>query len=209
MNEGFKPYPAYKASGVEWLGEVPEGWEVARIGNSIADCQNGVWGDEPTDDGGVICVRVADFDRVKLRVDILDPTYRSIDQRTLSSRRLNKGDLLLEKSGGGEKQLVGAVMLFDHDIEAVCSNFVARMPVVSGFSPAFLTYLHFAIYSGRLNYRSIKQNTGIQNLDSKSYLNEVVAFPPLPEQHAIAAFLDHKTAEIDTLIAAKGNHPLK
>jgi type I restriction enzyme S subunit len=200
---GYRPYPAYRDSGVEWLGEVPGHWEVKRIGGAVTDCQNGVWGEEPADEQGVICVRVADFDRATLRIDVSDPTYRSIDERTLNSRRLQRGDLLLEKSGGGDKQLVGAVMLFDHDVEAVCSNFVARMPVVPDHSPDYLTYLHFTLYAGRLNYRSIKQNTGIQNLDSKSYLNEHVAFPPLPEQRAIAAFLDHKTAEIDALIAQK------
>ncbi|QSH81870.1 hypothetical protein [Ferrovum myxofaciens] len=30
----YKPYPAYKDSGVEWIGEVPEGWDVARINPS-------------------------------------------------------------------------------------------------------------------------------------------------------------------------------
>ncbi|MCB0535797.1 MAG: restriction endonuclease subunit S, partial [Saprospiraceae bacterium] len=52
-------------------------------------------------------------------------------------------------------------------------------------------------------WRSIKQTTGIQNLDTSSYFKEIVCLPPLEEQQAIAAWLDERTARIDTLIAKK------
>jgi type I restriction enzyme S subunit len=55
----------------------------------------------------------------------------------------------------------------------------------------------------RLNVRSIKQTTGIQNLDTNYYFEESVIYPPLNEQKSIANFLDQKTAEIDGLIADK------
>ena len=116
---------------------------------------------------------------------------------------LRKGDLLLEKSGGGDLQPVGAVVMYDHEVPAVCSNFVARMPIIQYFSPSYLTYLHSCLYARRLNVRSIKQTTGIQNLDSHSYLSERVAFPPLPEQTAIVRFLDHADRRIRHYIRAK------
>lgn len=94
-------------------------------------------------------------------------------------------------------------MHYDHDREAVCSNFVARMPVAAGFDVRFLVYFHAHLYSGRVNTRSIKQTTGIQKLDSDSYLNELGPYPPLDEQRAIAAFLDRETTRIDELIAKK------
>ena len=100
-------------------------------------------------------------------------------------------------------QPVGIVMLYDHDVEAVCSNFVARMPVSDRFDPNYLTYLHSHLYAIRLNVRSIKQTTGIQNLDSSSYLGESVAFPPLPEQAAIVRYLDHVDRRIQRYIRAK------
>ena len=116
---------------------------------------------------------------------------------------LKKSDLLLEKSGGGKLQPVGVVMLYDHDAEAVCSNFVARMPVSAHCDSSYLTYLHSHLYTIRLNVRSIKQTTGIQNLDSSSYLGEPVAFPPLPEQAAIVRFLDYADRRIRRYIRAK------
>ncbi len=199
----FKPYPAYKDSGVEWLGRVPAQWQVKRLRSTIDSCQNGVWGDEPDGLHDIVCVRVADFDRVAFRVDIADPTLRSIESRVAAARGLRAGDLLLEKSGGGENQPVGAVVHYDKDIQAVCSNFVARMVIAPGYDPRFMTFLHASLYALRINTRHIKQSTGIQNLDSASYFSEAIGLPSEPEQRTIAAFLDRKTARFDALVAKK------
>jgi type I restriction enzyme S subunit len=204
LSAKWQPYPAYKDSGVEWLGEIPAHWEVKRLKNTVLVCQNGMWGDEPVNDGtDIVCVRVADFDRTKNRVVDTNLTFRSFSLSQLQGRILERGTLLLEKSGGGELQPVGVVVLYDLDILAVCSNFIARMPVARGYDPLFLCYLHSMLYSIRLNTRSIKQNTGIQNLDSYAYLCEQVSLPPLSEQRAIAAFLDRETERINALIAKK------
>ncbi len=70
--------------------------------------------------------------------------------------------------------------------------------------PRFMTYLHAALYSLRINTRHIKQSTGIQNLDSASYLDEAVGASMRDhEQCAIATFLDRETARIDALVAKK------
>jgi type I restriction enzyme S subunit len=199
----FKPYPAYQDSGAEWLGEIPAHWVVERLRSTISGSQNGVWGDEPDGVHDVICVRVADFNRIAFTVDITDPTLRSIEPRAMAARELRPGDLLLEKSGGGEQQPVGAVVMYDHSVPAVCSNFIARLTIASEYDSRFLTYLHAALYSQRINTRHIKQSTGIQNLDSPSYFGEKVGIPPAREQRAIAALLDRETARIDALIARK------
>lgn len=197
----FKAYDEYKDSGVEWLGKVPAHWPVSRLKNSTVSCQNGVWGDDPQDDiNDVICVRVADFDRSSMTVDISNPTYRNIRDSDLESRLVEKGDLLLEKSGGGEKQPVGFVCLYEHEAKAICANFIARIKLAEHMSPSFWRYVHAAGYSIGLNIASIKQTSGIQNLDQHSYLNESAAYPTFKEQTTIAAFLDHETARIDALI---------
>jgi type I restriction enzyme S subunit len=199
----LKAYPAYKDSGVEWLGEIPAAWEVRRLRSTITSCQNGIWGEEPDGAHDVPCVRVADFDRATFRVRMVNPTLRSIEERVVEIRGLRKGDLLLEKSGGGDNQPVGAVVLYDHDTHAVCSNFVARVTVARGCDPRFLSYLHAGLYAWRINIRHIKQSTGIQNLDGDSYLSEAVGLPSEDEQRAIAAFLDRETVRIDELVAKK------
>jgi len=197
----FPKYPEYKDSGVEWLGEVPAHWGVERLKLSVDSCRNGIWGEEPAGDSSDLpCVRVADFDRPRLRVVLGNPTMRSVKPSEQKGRVLKRGDLVLEKSGGGEKQPVGFVVLYDDDRPAVCSNFTAKMELSEGMNSSFWRYVHAAAYSIRLNVPSIKQTSGIQNLDQQSYLDERAAYPPSAEQAHIASFLDHETARIDALV---------
>ena len=201
VTRGLDPNVRLKPSGVEWLGDVPEHWEVRRLRESNVHVIGGVWGDEPTGEDDIVCVRVADFDRLILRARTDNPTMRQVTNAHFARRRLISGDLLLEKSGGGDNQPVGVVTLFEGDMPAVCSNFIARVCIAEGFSSEFLLALHSTLYSMRVNVRSIKQTTGIQNLDVAAYFNEEVAFPLLAEQSAIVEYLDSATADIDADIA--------
>jgi type I restriction enzyme S subunit len=187
-----------------WFGAVPVGWSASRLKNSTESVQNGLWGEEAVGDtNDIACVRVADFDRLTLRVRQPVPTTRNLTPKERVGRQLRRDDLLIEKSGGGELQPVGVVVTYDADAPAVCSNFVARIVPRRNTWPRYFAYVHAALYSHGLNKRSIKQTTGIQNLDGDSYFNELAPFPPLPDQQRIADFLDRKTAEIDALIAKK------
>ncbi|MCX8973907.1 restriction endonuclease subunit S [Citrobacter portucalensis] len=196
----YKAYPEYKESGVEWLGEVPLNWHIHSLKRAIDSCTNGVWGGEPDDKHDLIVLRVADFERQSFKISDLKLTTRSILPKDRGSRLLKKGDLLIEKSGGGDKTLVGCVVLFDKEYEAVTSNFVAKMSPRESYDSHFLTYAFSQLYAGKVNYPSIKQTTGIQNLDADAYLMEKFCFPPMHEQRNISCFLDHETAKIDNLI---------
>lgn len=201
VTKGLDPDVPMKDSGVEWLGEVPAHWAVERLKLSTESCQNGIWGnDAQSDENDVICIRVADFDRNRLRASLDNPTYRNVTAAEFKSRMVSQGDLLLEKSGGGEKQPVGFVVLYEDEVPAICANFIARIRLAAGMNPSFWRYVHAAGYSIGLNVPSIKQTSGIQNLDQHSYLNERAAFPPLVEQARIATFLDQETARIDALV---------
>ena len=198
------PYPAYKPSGVEWLGEVPEHWEVRRLRETNASIVSGAWGEDPNGNSNdIACVRVADFDRRWLRTRTNNLTLRHIGTADIAKRSLTRGDLLLEKSGGGDLQPVGAVVLYDSDTPAICTNFIARLRVADGFTSKYLLALHFALYAMRINVRSIKQTTGIQNLDIASYFNELAPSPPLPEQRAIVSYLGYVDQHVRGYVSAK------
>jgi len=189
------------------LGSPLPHWRSARLKDAVIGCENGAWGDEPT--GGVddvLCVRVADFDRRTSRVSESAETMRSLSCSLRERLALRPGDLLLEKSGGGDRQPVGKVVLYDLEVPAVSSNFIARMRVAHGNDPRFLCYVHEGMYFTKVNTRSIKQSTGIQNLVSYSYLSESVMLPPEVEQIEIADELDRETARIRALIAKVRDH---
>lgn len=177
---------------------------IRRLKYAVAGCINGIWGDEPNGVEDLTVVRVADFDRHRGVVAMGEtPTVRAVPLSARNRRVLSKNDLLIEKSGGGDTQPVGNVVLFESDIPAVCSNFVARMPVASDCDPRFVAYVFRSLYSQGRNIPHVKQTSGIQNLDSESYLNERAWLPDRPTQELIANFLDEQTARIDSLIAAK------
>lgn len=202
VTKGLDPNVPMKDSGVEWLGRAPAHWTARRLRSTVMARHNGIWGAEPDGVNDLPCIRAADFDRLTFRATSASAPLRSIKERDAKTRGLRAGDLLIEGSGGGEEQPVGMVVLYDDETPAVCSNFVGRMTVAPGFSPKYLMYLHAALYAVRLTTRSIKQTTGLQNLDGESYLNEVVALAPEHEQIAIAAHLDRETSRIDALVRA-------
>lgn len=165
----------------------------------------GSWGTDPDlEDKGVICLRAADFMTHELRHSIHDLTRRKYEDKEIASKQLKKGDLILEKSGGGEKQLVGRVISFELDEVATCSNFLEFLrPRQSLLYSRFGTYLFYSLWSTRSVLKYIKQTTGIQNLDAEEYLSQIVNIPSWSIQRQISDYLDHETAKIDALIAAK------
>jgi len=177
--------------------------QTQRLKWAFEHCKNGTWGDEPDGIDDVVCIRAADFDGQSGRLNTGERTLRSVDQATFEKVALRPGDLVMEKSGGGEKQLVGRTVLFSDERPSVCSNFLARCRPAEEIDPAYLNYLMLAIYSGRGTWPHIKQSTGIQNLDLGSYLDTRVSIPALDDQQRIALFLDTKTARIDALIDKK------
>ena len=201
VTKGLDPNVKMKDSGVEWIGEVPEHWEVKRFKFAVSSSKNGIWGDDPNGVDDIKCVRVADFDRDTLGIRVEIPTLRAVPPKDREGRLLRRGNLLLEKSGGGENQPVGQVVMYARDDDAICSNFIARIELVQDTHPAFWNYSFAAAYYLRLNLRSVKQTSGIQNLDQEQYLSEYAAFPPIQEQAVIAATIDSGTARIDSLIA--------
>ena len=197
----FPRYEKYKDSDVKWLGKIPKDWDIYSLKRAVEGCVNGIWGSEPSGVDDIPVIRVADFERENARVGLGKLTYRNIAHKDRQSRSLQSGDLLIEKSGGGEKTLVGCVVLFKHNFEAVTSNFVARLRPYSRFNSGFLCYVFSSLYEGKVNLPSIKQTTGIQNLDSGAYLQEYFCFPSSHEQKQISRFLDYETERIDALIA--------
>ena len=196
----YQQYAEYQDSGVEWLGEIPSHWNLYSLKRSVDKCTNGFWGAEPDGINDLCVLRVADFNRDNFLINENKLTFRSIHPKEAENRLLKKGDLLIEKSGGGDKTLVGCVVMFDKQFSAITSNFVAKMTPNINTDSKYLTYSFAHLYSGRVNFPSIKQTTGIQNLDSEAYLIEKFGFPPKNEQTQIANFLDHETAKIDSLI---------
>ncbi|MQR93695.1 restriction endonuclease subunit S [Fictibacillus phosphorivorans] len=201
----LKQYPSYFDTNIKWLGKIPNEWEINKIKKSVKSAKNGIWGEEfQGNENDIGCVRITDFNRRNYEVKDVDFTIRNIPKGKQAPYILKQGDLLIEKSGGGEKQPVGFVARYGYDRPAIYANFMARIDLNEEFMLSnYAKYLHSTLYAHRINVRSIKQTTGIQNLDTVNYFQELVPYPSLNEQLQISKFLDDCTDEIDSLVADK------
>lgn len=180
-----------------WRQYFPAHWTLCRIKDFIESSRAGVWGDESKSDlNDIVCYRMADFDYPNYCLNFDNLTLRNILPNQQEGRLLQYGDLLLEKSGGGEKMPVGRVVFVNSNQRAVCSNFIQALSVSDKASPRFVLYLFNSIYTNRVNTLFFNQTTGIQNLQTPYYLSQEIAMPPIDEQEAIAAYLDRECEKI-------------
>lgn len=195
-----------KDSGIEWIGEIPESWKLQRMKRCITSRVSGDWGEERKDNkNDVICLRIADFNYKSFTFkDIPNDEYtvRNYDKEVIKKLLLKHNDILIEKSGGGDKTPVGRCVIFNKKFDALYANFMDRIRVnKSVYAPYFL-YILNCFYLNRYTLNYIKQTTGIQNLDITSMLScECTPIPSLDEQKKIAAFLDEKCGAIDEIIS--------
>ena len=211
VTKGLDASVPMKNSGIEWIGEIPQVWDANRLRNLIVRREGGVWGLEPDDyEQGTICLRVADFNFGKGRFveDNIDAfTKRKYSYAQILKYKLKKGDILIEKSGGGEKTPVGRAVLFDKAFTALFANFMDRLRFNNEIvNPYFIEYwLRAWYYCGASPYY-INQTIGIQNINLSLMLaKQIIFYPPLAEQERIVEFLDAKCAKVDALIAEKQN----
>lgn len=208
VTKGLNPNVEMKDSGIEWIGNIPEDWGIIRLNNVFLMHSGGIWGDEEGKaDVDIKCVRVADFDYEHLSVNMHEHmTKRSYANKAFQNNVLRKGDILLEKSGGGEQTPVGRAVIYDSVDKMTCANFIEYLRVNNANSPKYIVYLLSSFYQTGESKKYIKQTTGIQNLDVSAWLSTKICIPSRMEQQQISDYLDKKCEEIDNLI--KGNNDL-
>ena len=203
MIDDLRPYPAYKPSGVEWLGDVPAHWEVKRTKSFLSQNDSGVWGSD-FDDNGVIVLRSTE-QAVNGEWSIVAPARRRLTPSEYSACHLEEGDLLVTKSSGSTLH-IGKTSIVTKEVAALdcCfSNFMQRLRVKQNTIPRFVWYA----LNGELGRRQFEYysdtTTGLANLNGEVIGNVTLTSPPLPEQTAIVRFLDHADRRIRRYIRAK------
>ena len=201
MAERLIPYPAYKPSGLDWLGDVPAHWEVRKLGRMgrLFKGNGGTKADETRQ--GMPCVRYGDLytnhsfhiTETRSRVDplVAKTAYTSIQY----------GDVLFAGSGETIEEIgKSAANLICGP--ACCGGDVIVFRPDSAMNPAFLGYATDCRPTAQQKARMGRGFTvmHIYGTDLK-YLS--IAVPPVVEQAAIAHFLDHAISRIDRYIRAK------
>lgn len=193
------PYEKYKDSGVAWIGKVPEHWEVKRLKYVVAEklMYGANEASEFEDLNMPRYIRITDFgDNGVLRND----TYKSLPFEIAKDYFLKEGDILFARSGA----TVGKTFQFkNYEGKACFAGYLIKATADARVLASDFLYL-YTKSSGYENWKnSIFIQATIQNIGADKYNQLEIPLPPLPEQTAIARYLDQKTTEIDQLIAQK------
>jgi type I restriction enzyme, S subunit len=194
----YQGYEKYKESGVEWLGAIPESWEVKRFKFLLSEpLKYGANEAAEIDDPNLPrYIRITD---VKDDGTLKEDTFRSLPEDIAEDYLLDEGDILLARSGA----TVGKTFIYRKSWgKAAYAGYLIRARISHENNSDFIyQFLQSRSYWDWVN--SIFIQATIQNISAEKYANFCISIPPLDEQDSIAHFLDRKTSQIDTLIAKK------
>jgi len=177
-------------------------WQIKKLGD-ICDFHNGLWKGKKPPYIKVGVIRNTNFTKDG-ELDDANIAYLDVEKKQFEKRKLFYGDIILEKSGGGPKQPVGRVIIFDKkDGDFSFSNFTSVIRIKRKDQIDF-KYLHkylFFSYINGVTETMQSHTTGIRNLNFKLYKEIEIPLPPLLEQQCIVQKLDGLSAETKKLEA--------
>ena len=192
----YRPYPKYRESGVEWLGEMPVHWESRTLkrqfqivnGSTPKSSQPENW------DGGIPWITPDDLGKATERV--IKVPARHITHKGYEScgtRMVGAGSLILStRAPIGHLAISGT---------SVCTNQGCRSLVFRYRCNE--TYFYFLLCTARPVLETLGRGSTFTELASADLESVLLPIPPIDEQEAIAEFLDSETAKIDALVARK------
>lgn len=196
----YKPYPAYKDSGVEWLGTVPEHWKVTPLGYEIGLLTGYAFPSEKFDfDDGIPLVRGDNVTEGSLRWGDKARFWPNVTSE-LERYLLKERDVLIGMDGS--KVGKNYAMVASSDLPLLLVQRVARLrangSVSSNFifrligSPLFKTWVDL-----------VRTDPAIPHISPKDINSFPIAVPPPAEQDTILGHLDSEVARIDALVEKK------
>jgi len=194
---GLEPHTRFKDSGIEWLGEVPEGWEVTPLFRIAETIQTGPFGSQlhSSDyvEGGIPLINPAHINASKVVPDELS----SVDDATairLSRHRFRFGDIVMGRRGEiGRCAVIGST-----EVGWLCGTGSLVVRLRNSSAAYFASIISGAGFSSLLELNAV--GTTMLNLNPTIVGRMLVPVPPRPEQTAIATYLDREIATIDQLV---------
>lgn len=194
----FPRYPKYKDSGVEWLGDVPEGWTPMPI-TLAAKLESGHTPSRSHPEYWENCTvpwfTLADVWQIRKegRRYIVETKelVSEVGLANSSARLLPKGTVILSRTASvGFAAIMGRDMATTQDF----ANWICSRRLIPEF-------LHYTFLAMKGEFRRLMMGSTHNTIYMPDIQSLRFVLPPIPEQTAIATFLDRETAKIDELIA--------
>ena len=196
VTKGLNPNAKMKDSGIEWIGEVPEGWDIGKVAYGFNVLLGKMLQPQPQSnhDKSVPYYRSANVQWEKITGKIEEMWASTGD---LEKYAVKTGDLLVCEGGEAGRS---AIVTNVENYPTIIQNAVHRVRALLGFDTKFLLRFLQAVSSAGWIYILCNKST-ISHFTQEKFNELVCTFPPLLEQQAIAAYLDENCAKIDSIIS--------
>ena len=198
VTKGLDPNVPMKDSGVDWIGQIPEHWEVRKLG-SIGSTINGVSHDSTYFGEGYPFVNYSDvYKNISLPKTVLGLAKSSNQERLLFS--VEKGDVFFTRTSETAEEIGFSSTCLETIDNAVFAGFLIRFRPIKGYLDPFFSKYYFRAHIHR-SYFVKEMNLVIRASLSQQLLKGLpILLPPIEEQRSIAIFLDKKIEKIDLCI---------
>ena len=189
VTKGLDPNAPMKDSGVEWIGKIPEDWEVVKTGRLFKENNRSPIGND-------IPLSLSQMDGLVATDDMKESALKTSSYDNW--KRVEIGDLVLNRF----KAHLG--VLFAANLTGIVSFHYGVYEAKRSLVPKFYEYLyHSNQYKAILGNASNGMVVGLQNLSNLGFYSTYSLYPPYAEQEKLVSHLDKKCSEIDELIALK------
>lgn len=198
----FRPYPAYRDSGIKWLGEIPAHWNVRRL-KSMASVRlsnvdkKTVAGQAPVKLCNYVDVYYNEF--ITAGLEFMNATATPEQVRRFM---LRSGDVLITKDSESWNDIAVPAVVIEELTDVVCGYHLAHIKPRSGLDGRFLA-CQFSAIGTRDQFHLAANGITRFGLGGNEIRNGLFPIAPIEEQRAIADFLDRETAKIDRLVDQK------
>lgn len=200
VTKGLNPNAKMKDSGVEWIGEVPEGWEVRRLGSLGEFSKGGNISRDDLQEYGKCAILYGDI-YTKYNIQTTIVRNHISEKVAEKSVRISKGDILM--TGSGEtKEDIGKTIVYLGD-EAFIGGDVILFRQQNNDS-TFLSYALNSQYAKDYRYKESKGEI-IVHIYASSLKRLFLALSPIDEQIKVVKYLDGQIDAIDSEIEVINN----
>jgi type I restriction enzyme S subunit len=193
-------YPKYKNSGVKWLGEVPEHWDIAVLKRMAHTELSNI--DKKTAEGetSVKLCNYLDVYRNQTITSNLEFMAASASKEQIARLSLRQGDVIITKDSETPDDIGVPALVADNMDGVVCGYHLALLRTYPHVASG--SYLACTLRSAFLRAQFSTSAVGITRFALGKYKieNVIVPKPPIEEQTKIAKFLDIETKKVDALI---------
>ena len=160
----------------------------------------GEWGQEDNNGSGVKVIRTTNFTN-NGKLDLREVVTRDIDSTKVAKKKLQKGDIILERSGGTNENPVGRVVYFNEEGTYLFNNFTQLLRCKEDVNSLYIFYALYNYYQTNKNtIRSMgNKTTGIQNLKMEQYWKIPIADVSEQQQNEFVSIFNQADKSISEL----------